>query len=387
MPEPRRRAEIVGWGMYAPERVVSNDDLAEIMDTSDEWIRTRTGISRRHIAAPDQATAAMAIEAARAALAVADADPRDVDLVIVGTMTPDTWMPSTACAVQNALGAVHAGAMDLNAGCSGFVYSLALAHQAIISGEHDLVLVIGADAMSRIVNPRDRGTAVLFGDGAGALLLHASEGEAGILATALGADGSGGDLLKVPAGGSALPASAETVAQGLHYLQMDGRQVFRFATHIMPRVIEQVLERANLTLDDVDWIIPHQANLRIIEAAAKRLQIEESRFFVNLGEYGNTSAASVPIALCEAVEGGQVQPGQCLVLVGFGAGLTWAATALRWGPTVQEAPTTFYRRWLRHVIYRWAALRTRWSRFGRAQWGRARCALSERWRRLGWRDK
>jgi 3-oxoacyl-[acyl-carrier-protein] synthase-3 len=382
MPETRRRAEIIGWGMYAPERVVTNDDLAALMDTTDDWIRTRTGIERRHIAAEHQATAAMAIEAARAALAVADADPRDIDLVIVGTMTPDTWMPSTACAVQNALGALHAGAVDLNAGCSGFVYALTMAHQAILSGEHELVLVVGADTMSRIVNQEDRATAVLFGDGAGAVLLRAGEGSAGVLATLLGSDGSGADLLAVPAGGSALPASAETVAQGLHYLSMDGRQVFRFAARIVPRAIEQVLERAGLTLDEVDWIIPHQANLRIIEAAAKRLQVEESRFCVNVNEYGNTSAASVPIALCEAVERGQIQPGQQLVLVGFGAGLTWAAAALRWGPSVQEAPAVFYRRWLRWLIYRWAELHTRWLRFARSRAGRAWGGAQERWRRM-----
>lgn len=371
--------------MYAPERVVSNGDLAAAMDTSDDWIRTRTGIERRHVAADHQATAAMAIEAARAALRVADADPRDLDLVLVATMTPDTWIPPTACIVQNALGAVRAGAVDLNAACSGFVYALTVAHQAITSGEHNLVLVIGADTMSRIVNQRDRATAVLFGDGAGAVLLRASEGQAGVLATVLGSDGSGADLLTVPAGGSALPPSAETVAQGLHHLSMDGRQVFRFATRIVPRVTEQVVAKAGLTMSEVDWIIPHQANLRIIEAAAKRLQVDEARFYVNLDEYGNTSAASVPIALCEAVEGGRIQPGQQIVMVGFGAGLTWAAVALRWGPSVRQAPAVFYRRWLRWIIYRWAELHTRGLRLARARAGRLQQTLRERWRLVGWR--
>jgi 3-oxoacyl-[acyl-carrier-protein] synthase III len=371
--------------MYAPERVLTNGDLAAVMDTSDEWIRTRTGIERRHVAAEHQATAAMAIEAARAALGVADADPRELDLVLVATMTPDTWMPSTACAVQAALGALRAGAVDLNAGCSGFVYALAMAHQAIASGEHERVLVIGADTMSRIVNQEDRATAVLFGDGAGAVLLQAGEGPAGVLATVLGSDGSGGDLLTIPAGGSALPASADTVAQGLHYLEMDGRQVFRFASRVVPRVIEQVLAKAGLQVGEVDWFIPHQANLRIIEAAAKRLQVDESRFCVNINEYGNTSAASVPIALCEAVESGQIEPGQQLVMVGFGAGLTWAAVALRWGPSVQEVTAAFYRRWLRWVIYRWAEFHTRWLRLVRHGAGRVQHAARERWRLIGWR--
>jgi 3-oxoacyl-[acyl-carrier-protein] synthase III len=365
-----------------PERVVTNDDLSEVMDTSDEWIKTRTGIERRHIAAEHQATADMAIEAARAALAVADADPRELDLVIVGTVTPDTYMPSTACLVQNALGAIRAGALDLNAGCSGFVYGLAMGHQAIASGEHDLVLVVGADTMSRIVNQEDRSTAVIFGDGAGAVLLRATEGTAGVRATVLGSDGSGGDLLLVPAGGSAMPASPETVAQGLHYLSMDGRQVFRFASRTVPRVIEQVLEKANLTLDDVDWIIPHQANLRIMEAVAKRLHLPDEKFYANIDQYGNTSAGSVPIALCEAVERQYIQPGQQIVLVGFGAGLTWAAVALEWGPSVQEISAVFYRRWLRWVVYGWADVHTRWLRFARSRGTRAWLAARRQWDRM-----
>jgi len=356
MSEGQRRAEIVGWGMYAPESVVTNDDLAQVLDTSDEWIRTRTGIERRHLAV-GEATAAMAIEAAREALRVADADPYDLGLVLVATMTPDYPTPSTACLVQNALGAVHAGAMDLNAGCSGFCYALSVANAAILSGEQEMVLVIGAETMSSMVDREDRATAVLFGDGAGALLLRASEGNSGILSTWLGADGSGGDMLMVPAGGSALPASAETVAGRQHYLTMDGNQVFRFATRIVPRAIEQVISRAGLELDAVDWIIPHQANTRIVEAAAKRLNLEMSRFYLNLQEYGNTSAASIPIALCEAVRNGSIQPGQHLVLVGFGAGLTWASVLLRWGPSVQEARPIFYRRLWRWLLYRWAAMR------------------------------
>ncbi len=350
--------------MYVPERVVTNHELTERLDTSDEWIRTRTGIERRHIASSGEATAEMAIEAARVALDTADADPRDIDLIIVGTATPNHLMPSTACQVQDALGAIRAGAFDLNAGCSGFVYALATGHQAIVSGECDLVLVIGADTLSRIVDAEDRATAVLFGDGAGAVLLKATEKASGVLATFLGADGSGADLLMVPAGGSAEPASADTVAQRQHYLQMNGREVYRFATSILPRAVEEVLHRAQLSLDDVALIIPHQANLRIIRAAARRLRIPPDRFFVNLQDYGNTSAASVPIALCEALAEGRIQPGDCVVLVGFGAGLTWAAIALRWRvPT--EIQIRAFHNWLRTLLYVWARLRTRLVRFSR----------------------
>jgi len=348
-------AAIVGWGMYVPERVVTNEDLAQMMDTSDEWIRTRTGIERRHWAPDHQATASMAIEAGRQALEVADADPLDIGLILLATMTPDYGTPSTACLVQSGLGAVHAGAVDLNAGCSGFVYALTLAHAAIASGQEEMVLVIGADTMTRIVDRQDRSTAVLFGDGAGAVLLRASDGGAGVLATILGADGSGADLLKVPAGGSALPASAESLAAREHYLTMDGHQVFRFATRVLPRVIERVAERAGLEIGDIDWIIPHQANARILEATARRLRLDLARFYTNIQEYGNTSAASVPIALCEAVRKGHVIPGQILVLAGFGAGLTWAAAAVRWGPGARKRRAPFYRRWWRWMLYRWAA--------------------------------
>jgi 3-oxoacyl-[acyl-carrier-protein] synthase-3 len=300
----------------------------------------------------------MAIEAARAALQVADADPREVDLIVVATATPDYAMPSTACLVQDALGAPRAGAFDLNAGCSGFVYALAVAHQAIASGEHALALVIGVDTLSRVVDWEDRNTCVLFGDGAGAVLLRASDGPAGVLATLLGSDGSGADLLIVPAGGSAMPASHETVDARQHYLQMNGREVFRFATRVAPRAIEQVLAKAGLPLSEANWIIPHQANLRIIEAIAKRLDLPVEHFVVNLQEYGNTSAASVPIALCEAVQDGRIQPGQHLVFVGFGAGLTWAAVALKWTVSPQEVVASRRRNWLRWMLYRWAALRT-----------------------------
>jgi len=356
-----RRAQIVGWGFSVPERVLTNDDLARTVDTSDGWIRERTGIERRHVVSDGESTASMAIRASRAALQVADANPQDIDLVIVGTSTPDHLMPATACQVQDALGAVHAGAFDLNAACSGFVYALTVGHQAIASGEHDLVLVIGADALSTRVDWADRGTCILFGDGAGAVLLSAANDDAGVYATLLGSDGSGKDLLYIPAGGSAAPVSHSALDQRLNYLRMDGRQVYRFATRAMAESVEQVAEKAGWDVNDIDCVIPHQANLRIITAAAKRLGLPTERFVVNLQEYGNTSAASVPIALCEAISSNTVKPGSRMVLVGFGAGLTWAAAAIRWRLGPSEVPSPLFRRWGRSLFYGWARLRT-WSR-------------------------
>jgi 3-oxoacyl-[acyl-carrier-protein] synthase III len=349
--------------MYVPKYVMTNDELAQKVDTSDEWIRSRSGIERRHVANAQETTAQMSIEAAHAALRVADANPREIDLIIVGTSTPNHLFPSTACLVQNALGATKAGAFDLSAACSGFIYGLVMGHQAIASGEHNLVLVIGADTLTRVVNWQDRNTCVLFGDGAGAVLLRASEGPAGVLATLLGADGSGGDLLIVPAGGSAMPASKETVERNLHTIHMDGQEVFRFATQIMAQATEQVTRKAGLKVEDLDLVIPHQANLRIITTAAKRLKLPMERVMVNLQNYGNTSAASVPIALCEAIEAGRISPGQNLVFVGFGAGLTWAAVALKWSIPPVAAVSPVYRVWWRWLWYRWASMRS-WSRHG-----------------------
>ena len=342
-----RHAEIIGWGMCAPQRVVTNEDLAKTLDTSDEWIRERTGICQRHLVSDGETTASMAIQAAQRALQVADADPREIDLVIVATTTPDHVFPSTACQVQDALGARHAGAFDLSAACSGFVYALAMGHQAIASGEHRQVLVVGADALSTRLDWQDRGTCILFGDGAGAVLLRTTDDESGVMATVLGADGSGGELLKIPAGGCAVPTTHETVAQGLHFLRMDGRLVYRFASSVLAEATEQVAKKAGWEMADVDRVIPHQANVRIIESAAKRLGLPMERFVVNLQEYGNTSAASVPIALCEAVEAGNIHPGDQLVMVGFGAGLTWAAAAVKWGIAADEVVVPRYRQWLR----------------------------------------
>ncbi len=356
-----RRAEIVGWGYSVPARVLTNDDLARTVDTSDAWIRERTGIARRHVVSDGESTASLAIRASRAALQVADVNPQSIDLIIVGTSTPDHRMPATACQVQDALGATHAGAFDVNAACSGFVYGLTLGHQAIASGDHALVLVVGADALSTCVDWADRGTCILFGDGAGAVLLRAADDDAGVQATLLRSDGSGKELLYIPAGGSAVPISHAALDQRLNYLRMDGRQVYRFATHTMAEAIEQVAEKAGWSVDEIDCIIPHQANIRIINAAAKRLKLPLDRFVVNLHEYGNTSAASVPIALCDAIASDTLKPGSRVVLVGFGAGLTWAAAAVRWRVAAPEAPAPLYHRWGRSLIYGWAGLRS-WSR-------------------------
>jgi 3-oxoacyl-[acyl-carrier-protein] synthase III len=329
----RPRAQVAGWGTYLPDRVMTNDDIAQTVDTSDEWIRERTGIAERRIAAASEGTALMATKAAEAALRTAGADPAATELIIVATVTPEYPFPATACLVQHSLGASRAGAFDLEAGCSGFVYGLAMAAAAIESGSICQALVIGAETLSRLVDWTDRNTCVLFGDGAGAVLLRSEPGAADVLTTVLGADGGGGESLIVRAGGARPPASAETVAQGLHWVQMDGRQVFKFATRIVPTVVHQLLDKAGCSLDQLDWLILHQANARIMDAAAERLKLPPERVFSNIERYGNTSAASIPIALCEAASQGLFRPGQHVALVAFGAGLTWAGALLEWrGP-------------------------------------------------------
>ncbi len=360
-----RYAQIVGWGMYVPSEILTNDDLASMVDTSDDWIRARTGIVERRIAAPKETTATMSIRAAQAALRVANANPARLDLIIVATATPDYLFPATACLVQNALGATRAGAFDLSAGCTGFVYALAVGSQMIISGAYDQVLVIGAETLSRIINWTDRNTCVLFGDGAGAVLLQASDVPGGVLSAVLGADGSGGDLLMLPAGGSRHPASAETVAQELHYIHMNGPEVFRFATRVTAKAARQALAEANVNLEDISLFIPHQANGRIIHSAAKSLKLPPEKVFVNLDHYGNTSSASVPIALCEAIEQGRVKRDDHLVIVGFGAGLTWAAAVVKWSmPLPIPQPSRWRIAW-RLARYRWAAIRSYLRRLGR----------------------
>jgi 3-oxoacyl-[acyl-carrier-protein] synthase-3 len=324
-----RYAHIVGWGKYLPTKVLTNEELAKSVDTSDGWIRERTGIAQRYIATKET-TASMALYAAQEAIEVADISPTEIDLVVVATATPEHLFPATACLVQDQLGAENAGAFDLEAGCSGFVYGLAVASGMIRSGVYDTVLVVGAETLSRVVDWKDRATCVLFGDGAGAVVLRASNQRGGILATVLGSDGSGGELLGVPAGGSKYPTSLDTVTSNMHTIKMNGREVYRFATKVMAEAAKQVIDRANLPLEEVDLLIPHQANVRIIDYAAKALKLPPEKVFVNLERYGNTSAASIPIALTEAIEEKRVNPGDHIVFVGFGAGLTWAACVVEW---------------------------------------------------------
>ncbi len=325
-----RFAHITGWGMAAPERVLTNDELALMVDTTDEWIISRTGIHSRHIADKGETTASLAVEAAIRALAPTNIEARDLDLIIVATSTPEHIFPATACLVQDQLGAVKAGAFDLSAACTGFIYALNMAAQSIRTGSIDNALVIGSETLSRLVDWEDRSTCILFGDGAGAFVLQASERPGGIYSCVMRSDGSGGDLLTLPGGGSKHPTTHETVDKKLHTIRMNGREVFRFATRVMASATREAAERTGWTLDEIDRIIPHQANQRIIEAAARGLRMPMERFFVNLDHYGNTSTASIPIAICEAVESGEVAPGNKLILVGFGGGLTWGALSLEW---------------------------------------------------------
>lgn len=326
-----RPTGILGIGYAVPEEKLTNFDLEKMVDTSDEWITTRTGIKERRIAPRHEATSDWAVKAAEKALADAGVSPGEIDLLIVATATGDYQVPSTASIVQHRLGIPDTAAYDLGAGCSGFVYALDQAWHAVRSGGYNKALVIGADLLSRIVNWRDRSTCVLFGDGAGAVVVGETAPDYGVLATYLGSDGSGAESLIIPAGGSRKPFDEEALAAGEHYLRMTGNEVFKFAVRIMEDATREVLRRAGLTPDDIDLFVPHQANIRIIEAAAKRLGVEEDRIVVNVQRYGNTSAASIPIALGEAVEEGRLKEGHRIVAVGFGAGLTWGAAALRWG--------------------------------------------------------
>lgn len=360
----RRYAQIIGWGYQVPTKTITNHDLEQIVETSDEWIRTRTGIEERHVAAdPKETTATLAIAAARKALEVADVHPSKLDLVICATSSPEYVWPATASLVQDALGAVDAGAFDLSAACSGFVYALSMARGHILAGDAEYVLVIGAETLSRLVDWTDRGTCILFGDGAGAVLVAASDVPGGITAVELGSDGSGANSLLVPAGGSAMPASLETISSGSHYIKMDGKAVFRFATRVMAQATRKVLDRSGLTTDDVDLIIPHQANIRIIQSSVlNQLKIPEDKVLVNLQKYGNTSTASIPIALCEAIETGKVKPGDNLVFVGFGAGLSWAACAVKWSVPVERSASNWWKNYRRQATYQAAAARSMWKR-------------------------
>jgi len=321
---------IAGLGKSLGENLLTNQDLERMVDTSDEWIRTRTGIGTRHIAARGTATSDLALRAAREALTDARVAPADVDLIIVATVTPDMAFPSVACLLQAELGATHAAAFDLSAACSGFLYGLDVGSRFVQTGRYQHVLVVGAETLSRITDYTDRRTCVLFGDGAGAAVLAPGPEGSGLLASVLGADGGGKDLMYLPGGGSRHPASVETVQAGLHYIKMNGNEVFKYAVRVMGDVTLQALAAAGLDVTDVDLFVPHQANYRIIDATARRLGLPADKVFVNIERYGNMSAATIPIALREAQEEGRLKQGDVVVLAAFGGGLTWAASVLRW---------------------------------------------------------
>jgi 3-oxoacyl-[acyl-carrier-protein] synthase-3 len=325
------RACIAGWGSAVPEQRLTNADLERRVDTTDQWIRERTGIRERRVAAPGETTASLAIEAGAAAIKHAGITPDAIDLLVLATASPEQLIPHTGAFVGDGLG-IRCGSFDLNAGCAGFVYELVIGSSMLEAGRLQHVLVIGAETLSRLVDPLDRGTCILFGDAAAAFVLSASPDDGpGILGWELGCDGSGAGLLELPAGGSRLPTSAETVANREHFIKMQGPEVFRRAVRIVIESAKTTLDRTGFTVDDVTWFAPHQANARIIEAAAGRLDIPMERTLVNIDRYGNTSAASIPLVLAEAADDGRITDGDLVLLSGFGAGLTWGSALIRWG--------------------------------------------------------
>lgn len=327
---PLRTASIIGTGSYAPDRVMTNADLEKLVDTSDEWIRTRTGIRERRIAGPEEPTSELAAKAARAAMENAGVAPEEIDLILCTTVTPDMFFPNTACFVQTKIGAVNAVCFDLSAACSGFLFGVETARRYIETGACNTVLVIGADKLSGIVDWADRNTCVLFGDGAGAAILRHREGSGGILSTRMGSNGNLADILYIPGGGSAHPATAPDAAEHPSNIRMNGRETYKHAVTAMVSASQQALADAGVSPAEVACFIPHQANLRIIEAIADRLEISLDRFMINLDRYGNTSAAAVAIALDEANRTGRFKRGEKILMVVFGGGLTWAATVVEW---------------------------------------------------------
>jgi 3-oxoacyl-[acyl-carrier-protein] synthase-3 len=325
-----RHAHITGWGRYAPEQVLTNADIERMVDTNDEWIVQRTGIRERRVAAAHETTASMAAVASLRAIRTAGIDPDEIDLILLATLTPDYWMPSTAALVKEAIGNTRAAAMDVAAACSGFVYAYATAQAYITSGLARHVLVIGAELLTRFLDYSDRSTCILFGDGAGAVVLSAADTRGGGLGIEMTTEPQGAYMIWLPAGGAKSPPSAETIARGEHYIRMEGRETYRFATRTLATSALASIERAGLQPSDIDLFIPHQANIRIIEAVAKGLDLPMERMYVNLDRYGNTSAASVPIALAEAVNEGRVQVGDHIVIVAFGAGFTSGAVTIEW---------------------------------------------------------
>ncbi len=337
-PDTMRGATMTGTGMYVPDRVLTNRDLEHMVETSDEWIRERTGIRERRIAAPDQASSDLAVIAAQRALESAGLEPKDVDQIVLATTTPDRFLPSCACTVQAKLGAVNAAAYDVFAACTGFVYGLGIARGIIGTAQADTVLVIGVETLSRIVDYTDRNTCVLFGDGAGAAVLQPCAAGEGILAISMGSEGALGDVLEVPAGGSSCPASAETVQARGHFIKMRGRELFKIAVRSMEESVRRTLETTGLSVDDIDLLVPHQANQRIMDAVRERLGMPADKVIGNIERYGNTSSASIPISLDEVVREGRLKPGDCVGLVAFGGGATWGASLVRWTKALPLKP-------------------------------------------------
>jgi len=325
------KSKALGIGYCLPEKILSNQELEKMVDTSDEWIVERTGIRERRIVGPEEKNSDLSVAAARRALQDAQIDPLQLDLVIVATATPDMPFPSTACIVQAQLGAKNAAAFDLAAGCTGFVYAMSVAEKFLNSPEFNHILIVGCDIVSSVIDYTDRNTCILFGDGAGAMVLGKSEGECGILSTCIGADGTGAGLLYMPAGGSALPATQETVEKRLHYLRMNGNEIFKFATKIVAQTTEELLSKAGLTYDDIDLFVPHQANLRIIQSAMRRMKLPPEKVAINLDLCGNISAGSIPLALAQYNEKHPLRSGANILMVAFGTGLTYGGAILRWG--------------------------------------------------------
>ena len=326
----KRRIKITGTGFYTPDKVLTNADLEKMVETSDEWIITRTGIKERRIASEEQATSDMAIEASKKALKNGGLKVKDIDLILMATSTPDTPFPSTACWVQKGLGADHIPAFDISAGCTGFLYGMILAESLILNGTIKRILLIGAELLTKVVNWKDRQTCVLFGDAAGTVILEESKDESGILSHYWRADGHLADLLCIPGGGSRIPPSPRTIAQDLHYLQMKGNEVFKHAVKRMGEAALEVLKRAGLKAEDIDWFLPHQANIRIIDATGRRLHLPNEKVYINIHRYGNVSVASIPISIDELSRKGKLKKGDLIIMDAFGAGFTWAAIAYRW---------------------------------------------------------
>jgi 3-oxoacyl-[acyl-carrier-protein] synthase-3 len=357
-------AHIVGWGKYLPGKPITNPELAARagIELDDEWLRTRTGIRARYFGDEKESTSTLSIRAARQALQMADLDADQLDLIIVGTNSPDNLFPATACRVQDALGASRAGAFDLSAGCPGFLYGLVVGSQFIRSGAMKHVLVIGAECISKLVNLKDKSTCAFFGDGAGAVVLTARDDPGGLLGFSLGSDGSGADLLVLPAGGSRLPLSQRVLDEGLNFGRMDGAALYRFGSKALAQAVTDALRNAGVSLADIDLFVPHQSNARLIQQVAATLKIPDEKVLVNIDRYANTSAAALPLGLCDAVEAGRLKPGDHVVLGTYGAGLTWGGAVIQWAVPTPVKPLPRWRRILHGARSLGGRQRTLWRR-------------------------